>query len=93
MSAVRALRLLPMAARAYDLEALKRLPVDQRIQLAQELWDSISEEDMDALLPVTPDLREELRRRLAEYQRDPGSVTDFHEFIAELSQHARPPGR
>jgi len=93
MPAVHASRLLRMAARAYDLEALLQLPVDERIQLAQELWDSVSDEDMDALLSVTPELREEIRRRLADYRRDPGSATDFHEFVAELLQHARPPER
>lgn len=81
-----------MVSRSYDLEALKRLPIDERIQLAQELWDSVSEEDADALIPVTPDLREELRRRLAEYRKNPASAVDFHEFVTGLLQHARPPG-
>lgn len=47
---------------------LRQLPVEERIKLVEDLWDSIAE-DRNAL-PVTPEQRAELDRRLAAYEID-----------------------
>jgi putative addiction module component (TIGR02574 family) len=66
-----------MAATAYDLNALRRLTVAERIQLVEDLWDSIAEDDPDGAFPVTPELARELDRRLAEHERDPSAAEDW----------------
>lgn len=47
---------------------LRDLPVEQRIRLVEELWDSIAA-DQEAL-PLTEEQRAELSRRLDAYEAD-----------------------
>ena len=47
---------------------LRELPVEERIKLVEDLWDSIAE-DRKAL-PVTPEQKAELDRRLKAYEVD-----------------------
>lgn len=47
---------------------LSELPVDERIKLVEELWDSIAS-DQDAL-PLTKEQKAELDRRLDAYEID-----------------------
>lgn len=49
-----------MLARLKD--DLRKLTLEERIQLVEELWDSIA--DDQNLLPLTPEQRAELDRRL-----------------------------
>ena len=51
---------------------LKDLPLDERIKLVEDLWDSIASDQ--SALPVTADQKAELDRRLAAYvvDRNPG---------------------
>ena len=60
-----------MASPALDLEMLRRLPVDQRLQLVEELWDSIAQDAPDDAFPMTPELVAELERRIAEAEANP----------------------
>ena len=53
------------------LSELRKLSVAERIQLAQDLWDSIAEDGMDAL-QLTEEQRDELDRRLADAEQNPG---------------------
>jgi len=61
---------------------LTDLPIDERIKLVEDLWDSIAS-DQHAL-PVTPEQKEELDRRLDAYpiDKDPGPLA--FEVIAEI---------
>jgi putative addiction module component (TIGR02574 family) len=63
---------------------LLKLSPAERIQLAQDLWDSIAEED-DAL-PLTDEQRAELDRRMAEHARDPSSSVPWSEVRARLHE-------
>ena len=47
-----------------DLDALRRLPVPERLQLVEDLWDSIAVETPAPDLPMTPQLIAELDRRV-----------------------------
>jgi putative addiction module component (TIGR02574 family) len=55
---------------------LRQLPLDQRIQLVEELWDSIAAEQ--GVVPLTSEQRAELDRRLDAYEldRDAGRPAD-----------------
>jgi putative addiction module component (TIGR02574 family) len=48
---------------------ITQLSVAERIQLAEDLWDSILDQSTD--LPLTPTQQQELDRRLQKYQQDP----------------------
>lgn len=60
-------QIAPMAHPAVDLEALRRLPVAERIRLVEELWDSIVDDTSMPDLPISPRLDAELQRRLTDW--------------------------
>lgn len=47
---------------------LKKLPLEERIRLVEDLWDSIASEQN--ALPLTPEQKTELDRRLDAYAID-----------------------
>ncbi|MCL4219530.1 MAG: addiction module protein [Candidatus Hydrogenedentes bacterium] len=65
-------------------EDLFKLPLDERIRLAQDLWDSVAEEQN--LMPVTQAQKTELDKRLANYhaecERNPKRLA--RDAIAEI---------
>jgi len=67
--------------------ALDRLSVEDRISLAQALWDSIAEEA--AAAPPTQAQRQELERRLADSIARPDAVTPWEEVKARALARAR----
>ena len=82
-------RLSRMATPAFDFEALRRLSVAERLQLVEDLWDSIARDAPDEALPVTPELAAELDRRVVEHERDPGTAIAWEEVRAGLLDPAR----
>ncbi len=66
------------------LNELLKLSVSERIQLAEDLWDSIAAEP-DAL-PLTDAQRAEIEHRLAKHDRDPESAIPWEEVRARLRQ-------
>ena len=63
---------------------LFRLSPAERIQLAQDLWDSL-EGERD-LPPLTDEQVQELQRRLAEHERDPSTAIPWEEARARLRE-------
>lgn len=63
---------------------LLKLSEAERIQLAQDLWDSIPAES--SVLGLSEEQRQELDRRLAEHEADPASATTWKELRARLLQ-------
>lgn len=47
---------------------IRDLPIDERIQLVEDVWDSIAEDQQK--LQLTQTQREELDRRLQAYEQD-----------------------
>jgi len=47
---------------------LRTLPIDQRIRLVEDIWDSIAADQV--ALPLTDEQRDELDRRLDAYESD-----------------------
>jgi putative addiction module component (TIGR02574 family) len=64
------------------IEELLKLPVAERIQLVEDLWDSIAADPEG--LPLTEVQREELSRRVAEHQADPASAVSWQEVRERL---------
>ena len=62
---------------------LQELPVEERIKLVEDLWDSIAADQQ--ILPLTAEQRDELDRRLDAYETDKNhgrlaadTVADIH---------------
>ncbi|MFP4068351.1 MAG: addiction module protein [Spirochaetaceae bacterium] len=58
-----------------DLSEILNLPLEERIDVVQEIWDSVAA-DTDAV-PLTPEQAEELDRRLEEHERNPDDVVEW----------------
>jgi putative addiction module component (TIGR02574 family) len=65
------------------LKELLELSPAGRIQLAEDLWDSVSA-DAENLPPLTPEQVEEIDRRIAEHERDPSRAIPCEEVRAWL---------
>ena len=61
-----------------------QLTVAERIQLAEDLWDSISE--APEVLSLTDAQREELHRRLEAYRFEPDATIPWEALRQELLQ-------
>ncbi len=61
---------------------LRKLPVDERIRLVQDLWDSIATDQ--TALALSPEQRAELDRRIEAFEADrsPGRTAD--QVISDL---------
>jgi putative addiction module component (TIGR02574 family) len=61
---------------------LRQLPLEERIKLVEDLWDSIAADQQT--LPLTPEQRAELDRRLDAYEADKNPGRPADEVIAEI---------
>jgi putative addiction module component (TIGR02574 family) len=61
---------------------ISQLSVAERIQLAEDLWESILERQDE--LPLTDAQKQELDRRLENYQQDPTSGSTWEEVRQRL---------
>ena len=61
---------------------LRNLPLDERIRLVEDLWDSIASDQNS--LPLTPEQQAELDRRLDAYQTDGDPGRPAEDVIAEI---------
>jgi putative addiction module component (TIGR02574 family) len=66
-----------------EFEPLFKLSRAERLQLVEDLWDSIVEEDAE--LPVSEEKRDELRRRKERFLQHPASGRTWE----QVKQHAR----
>lgn len=79
-------RLPSMTSNALRKELLK-LSTAEKIELVEELWDSIPEED--EALALTVEQREDLDRRLAEADADPDGGVPWEEARERIRQRQR----
>jgi putative addiction module component (TIGR02574 family) len=70
------------------LTDLLRLSVAERIQLAEDLWDSVADEaNADpARMPVTSAQRSLLRSRSEAYRRNPGAAVPLEEALERIER-------
>lgn len=64
--------------------AIKSLPVSERIQLVEDIWDSIAEETPERVLQLSEHERGELQARFAAHLSDPNSSIPWSEVRANL---------
>ena len=63
------------------LKELLELTPAERIELAEDLWDSIEPEELP---PLTVEQMRECERRYAEHLRDPSSASTWEDVKARL---------
>ena len=66
-------------AKRFDV---KRLSPEERIELAEELWDSLAEED----IVLTPEQLEELERRRTRLERDGPRGRPWRDVLGEIEK-------
>ena len=71
------------------LATAKALPLLERIELAEALWDSITQDGYEP--PLTPAQEAEIDRRLDEHRRNPQSAIPWERVKTELEQKYRRP--
>ena len=64
------------------IDELAKLPLPQRLELVEKLWDSIAADP--ERLPVTAKQAEELDRRLAAHESNPGAGVAWEEIRDRL---------
>jgi len=64
------------------LQAAKNLPLPERLELLDALWESIVEEGYEP--PLTSAQAVELDRRLKAHERNPDDVVDWESIKTEL---------
>ena len=65
-----------------DHSDLLRLSVAERLELIEDLWDSIAADP--GSLPLTAGQEQEIERRLADHERDPSSAIPWEEVRERL---------
>ena len=65
---------------------LAELSIAERIQLVEDLWDSIADE-YPAVMSLNPEQVAELQRRLHQHEADPASAISWEQVRAELFQN------
>jgi putative addiction module component (TIGR02574 family) len=65
---------------------LMKLTPAERIELAEDLWESVEPEDVP---PLTAEQKKELDRRLAEHERDPSTALTWDEVKARLQSRLK----
>lgn len=71
------------------LNEAHRLSVAERLRLVEEIWDSIDENP--AALLVTAEQRDELDRRLADYEANPDAAVSWDEARRRIGHGVRLP--
>ncbi|HTG35265.1 MAG TPA: addiction module protein [Thermoanaerobaculia bacterium] len=67
-----------------EIQKLLELPVDERMELAQILWESVEPEDETRFLSIPDWQRRILDERLANIERNPNDEQTWEEVKAEL---------
>lgn len=67
-------------------DELRTLPGAERLELVQELWDSIAADCECEPYPLTEEQRQDLERRLAEADSDPAGGAPWQEVRERIRQ-------
>ena len=70
------------------LSELLHLSMAERIQLAEDLWDSVAAEAMTnpENLPLSDAQRDLIRRRSAAYRQNPGAAAPLEEVLDRIER-------
>lgn len=66
------------------VQDLLKLPAEERLEIAQMLWDSVEPEEEARFLLIPEWQREILKERLEDLDRNPGDEQTWEEVKAEI---------
>jgi putative addiction module component (TIGR02574 family) len=66
-----------------SIDEFRKLSVTERIQLVEDIWDSIAVDSPDAV-QLTSAQREEIQRRLQAHDGDPSTAVPWEHVRSEL---------
>ena len=66
---------------------IDRLGIEERLNLVEEIWDSIAADS--AAVPLTDAQREEIDRRIADHEANPDDVVPWEEVKASISERLK----
>lgn len=69
-----------------SIDEFRKLSVTERIQLVEDIWDSIAVDSPEAV-PLTSVQREEIKRRLQAHDADPSTAVPWEQVRSELFKH------
>jgi putative addiction module component (TIGR02574 family) len=69
-----------------QLEQILALPIDERIKLVEDIWDSIAA--VPEAVQLSDEQMAEIERRLEDYRRNPDDVVPWEEAKARLRLRA-----
>ena len=69
-----------MSALLKDL-GIDKLTLEQRLQLVNDIWESIADEHG---IPLTPEQVKELERRIARHEANPGLGSSWEDVKAQI---------
>jgi putative addiction module component (TIGR02574 family) len=69
------------------LAAAKALPLEERIEVAEGLWEDIAGNGYDP--DLTPEQSAELDRRLADFEKNPRAGIPWEQICAELPERLK----
>ena len=70
--------------RSTPLSELLKLPAEARAELAMALWGSLTPEEREAELTLTPGEEAELDRRWSEHLRNPDAAIPWEDVLRRL---------
>lgn len=70
-------------------DEFRKLSLAERLELVEELWDSIAAECDREPLPLGDEQRADLERRLAEADADPAGGAPWEEVLERIRQRPR----
>jgi len=73
---------ITLASMSVSREELRKLPLAERLELVEDLWDSIARESDQ--LALTQAQMDELDRRLVDYEADPDAGVPWEEVRDRL---------
>ena len=65
----------------------------ERIELAQDLWDSLEPAELEAALPLSDEQKAELDRRLEDLERHPEAGVPWEDALARIEARLDDGGR
>ena len=65
------------------VDDLRKVPISERIQIVEDIWDSIAADSTEQL-KLSPFERKELDRRYEEHQKNPSTAIPWEEVRAKL---------